>query len=80
VLENKMASCGPLPAGRIRYYIGANYPNSATLIPSTMIMQLTNQAIGSSVSLSFTNTDGDGTNGTTEKNRGVTFLTNQGCN
>jgi len=69
-----------LPSGRIRYYIGANYPNGTALIPNTMTMQLTNQSTGSSVSLSFTNTDGGGTNGVTEKNRGVTFLTNQGCN
>jgi hypothetical protein len=45
-----------------------------------MGMQLTNQSSGSSVSLAFTNTDYGGPNGTSEKNRGVTFLTNQGCN
>jgi len=80
VLENKMAKCSVLPAGRIRYYISANYPNGSALIPNTMGMQLTNQSSGSSVSLAFTNTDYGGPNGTSEKNRGVTFLTNQGCN
>lgn len=79
-LENKMAKCAVLPSGRIRYTVGAGYPNSSTLIPSTMTMELRNQSTGSSVSLSFTNTDYGGTNGTNEKNRGVTFLTNQGCN
>jgi hypothetical protein len=80
VLENKMATCRVLPSGRIRYYIGANYPNGSALIPSNMTMQLTNRVTGSNVSLSFSNTDGGGANGTVEKNRGVTFLANQGCN
>jgi hypothetical protein len=79
-LENKMATCGGLPNGRLRYYIGANYPNSTAVIPNTMTMELKNQSTGSSVLLSFTNTDGGGTNGTNERNRGITFLTNQGCN
>lgn len=80
VLENKMAKCAALPNGRMRYYIGANYPNSTTLIPHNMTMELRNQSSGASVLLSFENTDYGGTNGTNEKNRGVTFLTNQGCN
>jgi hypothetical protein len=79
-LENKMATCGSLPSGRIRYYIGANYPNSTALIPNNMTMELRNQSTGSYVLLSFSNVDYGGTNGTNEKNRGVTFLTNQGCN
>jgi len=79
-LENKMATCGSLPSGRIRYYIGANYPNSTALIPNTMTMELRNQSTGSYVSLSFQNVDYGGSNGTNEKNRGVTFLTGQGCN
>lgn len=79
-LENKMAKCASLPSGRMRYTVGAGYPNSTTLIPNTMTMELRNQSTGSSVTLSFTNTDYGGSNGTNEKNRGVTFLTNQGCN
>jgi hypothetical protein len=79
-LENKMARCAVLPNGRMRYYIGANYPNTTTLIPNNMTMELRNQSTGSSVLLSFDNTDYGGTNGTSEKTRGVTFLTNQGCN
>jgi hypothetical protein len=80
VLENKMALCRALPNGRLRYYIGANYPNGSTLIPNNLTMQITNQVTGASVSLSFSNTDGGGSNGVSEKNRGVAFLTNQGCN
>src|SRR5262245_37176381 len=80
VLENKMARCAGLPSGRLRYYIGANYPNSTALIPNNMTMQITNQSSGSSVSLSFSNVDSGGSSGVSEKNRGVTFLTNQGCN
>lgn len=79
-LENKMAKCGTLPNGRMRYYIGANYPNTTSLIPNTMTMELRNQSSGSYVLLSFQNVDYGGSNGTNEKNRGVTFLTNQGCN
>ncbi|HLL53913.1 MAG TPA: DNA/RNA non-specific endonuclease [Myxococcaceae bacterium] len=79
-LENKAAKCSVLPSGRIRYYIGANYPNSTALIPNNMTMELRNQSTGAYVALSFANTDYGGSNGTNEKNRGVTFLTNQGCN
>ncbi|WP_441292357.1 DNA/RNA non-specific endonuclease [Sorangium sp. KYC3313] len=79
-LENKMATCGSLPSGRMRYYIGANYPNSSTLIPNNMTMEITNRSTGSSVSMSFANTDGGGSNGTSEKNRGVSWLSSQGCN
>jgi hypothetical protein len=78
-LENKMASCDELPNGRIRYYIGANYSNSTTLIPSGMTMELRNQSSGSSVSLSFQNVDYGGTNGTNERYRGVNWLSGQGC-
>ena len=80
VLENKMAKCGSLPNGRLRYYIGANYPNSTALIPNNMTMEIKNQSTGASVFMSFANTDGGGTNGPSEKNRGVSFLTGQGCN
>ncbi|XXF78212.1 DNA/RNA non-specific endonuclease [Myxococcaceae bacterium GXIMD 01537] len=80
VLENKMARCASLPSGRLRYTVGANYPNGTALVPSTMTMEIRNQSTGSSVSMSFSNTDSGGSNGTSEKNRGVTFLTNQGCN
>lgn len=79
-LENKMAKCGSLPSGRIRYYIGANYPNSTALIPNTMTMQLKNQSTGNYVSLSFTNVDYGGPNGTSERTRGTDWLTSQGCN
>jgi len=79
-LENKMAKCSALPNGRMRYTIGTGYSNSTKLVPSTMTMTISNNASGASVSLSFSNTDYGGTNGTSEKNRGVTFLTNQGCN
>ncbi|QAT84340.1 Putative ribonuclease YeeF [Corallococcus coralloides] len=79
-LENAMAGCGSLPKGRLRYSIGANYPNSTALIPNNLTMQITNQSTGSAVSMSFSNTDGGGTNGTTERTRGVNWLSSQGCN
>jgi uncharacterized protein YceK len=81
VLENKVAKCRVLPSGRINYNISVGYSNTTKLVPSSFGMQLTNRSTSASVSLSFTNTDGGGgTNGTNEKDRGVTFLTNQGCN
>jgi hypothetical protein len=79
-LENKMALCKSLPTGRLRYYIGANYPNSTTLIPNTMTMEIRNQSTGASVLLSFTNVDYGGSNGTNERIRGVNWLSSQGCN
>ena len=78
-LENKMATCGSLPSGRLRYYIGANYPNSTTLIPNNLTMEIRNQSTGSSVTMSFSNVDYGGSSGTTERTRGTTWLTNQGC-
>ena len=79
VLENKMADCAGLPNGRFRYYISVGYSNGTKVVPSSFGMQLTNQSSGSSISLSFSNTDGGGSSGVSEKNRGVTFLTNNGC-
>lgn len=79
-LENKMAKCGSLPSGRLRYYIGANYPNGTALIPNNMTMEIKNQSTGSTVFMSFANTDGGGSSGPSEKDRGVAFLTSQGCN
>lgn len=79
-LENKMAKCSVLPNGRMRYTIAANYPNSTTLIPNTMTMTIKNNSSGASVFMSFTNTDYGGSNGTNEKNKGVSWLTGQGCN
>jgi hypothetical protein len=79
-LENKMATCGSLPSGRLRYFIGASYPNTTTLIPNSMTMEIRNQSTGSSVSLSFQNVDYGGSNGTNERLRGVNWLSTQGCN
>lgn len=80
VLENKMAKCAALPNGRMRYTIGANYPNGTALIPNNMTMTIKNNSSGASVSLSFSNTDYGGSNGTSQKNTGVNWLTGQGCN
>lgn len=79
VLENKMADCAGLPNGRFEYYITVGYSNSTKLVPSSFGMRLTNRSSGSGVSLSFSNTDSGGSSGVSEKNRGVTFLTNNGC-
>ncbi|MCY1082259.1 DNA/RNA non-specific endonuclease [Archangium lansingense] len=79
-LENKMATCGSLPSGRIRYYIGANYPNSTALVPNNLTMELRNQSSGATVTLSFSNVDYGGSNGTTQRTTGVNWLASQGCN
>jgi hypothetical protein len=78
-LENKMAKCSSLPAGRIRYSITVGYANSTNLVPGTFAMALTNRSTGSGVTLNFTNVDYGGANGTSERTRGTTFLTNNGC-
>ncbi len=80
VLENKVALCRTLPSLRMHYYVSAGYPNTSALIPNTMGMQITNNASSANVSLSFSNVDYGGTSGTSEKNRGVAFLSGQGCN
>ncbi|NBD08341.1 DNA/RNA non-specific endonuclease [Corallococcus silvisoli] len=79
-LENKMAKCGSLPSNRLRYTIGANYPNSTALVPNNMTMELRNQSSGATVSMSFSNTDSGGSNGTSERTKGVNWLASQGCN
>lgn len=79
-LENKMAKCAVLPNGRMRYTIGAGYPNGTALIPNTMTMSIKNNSSLASVSMSFTNTDYGGSSGTSEKDKGVAWLTGQGCN
>jgi hypothetical protein len=78
-LENKMATCSGLPAGRLRYSITVSYPNSTALVPHTFGMQITNRAVMSSVTMSFTNVDGGGSSGTRERTRGVNFLSSSGC-
>jgi hypothetical protein len=80
VLENKMAKCAALPNGRMRYTIGTGYPNGSALIPNSMTMTITNNSSGASVAMSFTNTDYGGSSGTSEKTKGVNWLTGQGCN
>lgn len=78
-LENKMAGCGSLASKRLHYYISVGYANTTKLVPSTFAMEITNNASGASVSLSFKNAAGGGASGTSEKNRGVAFLDAQGC-
>jgi hypothetical protein len=78
-LENKMAGCGSLPAGRMRYSITVGYAGSTALVPQTFGMQITNRSTLASVTMSFTNVDGGGGSGTSERTRGVNFLTGQGC-
>jgi DNA/RNA non-specific endonuclease len=78
-LENAMAGCGSLPAGRMRYSITVGYANTAALVPNTFGMVITNRTTSSSVTMSFTNVDGGGTNGTATRQRGTAFLTSNGC-
>lgn len=79
-LENAMARCGRLPAGRMRYSVSVGYPNSSALVPSSFGMVITNRSTSSSVTMSFSNTDGGGSSGTATRQRGVSFLTSNGCN
>lgn len=77
-LENTMAGCAGLPAGRMRYSITGGYANTTALVPATFGMQITNRITSGSVTMSFSNVDGGGSNGTSERGRGVAFLANNG--
>jgi hypothetical protein len=79
-LENKMAQCGGLSSGRMLYSITVSYPNSTTLIPSTWNVYIQDRTQGDYVSLNFLNASQGGSNGTSERDRGVNFLSANGCN
>lgn len=79
-LENKMAKCGVLATGAMRYSIDVGYPSSTVLVPSSFTMTITRQSNGAKITLRFTNVDGGGSNGTAERLRGTDFLTANGCN
>jgi hypothetical protein len=79
-LENKMATCGGLSSGRMLYSITVSYPNSTTLIPSTWNVYIKDRTQGDDVSLNFQNAFQGGPNGTSERERGVSFLSANGCN
>jgi hypothetical protein len=78
-LENKMATCGVLATAAMRYSINVDYPNATALVPSAFTMEITRQSNGAKITLRFTNVDGGGANGTAERQRGVAFLTANGC-
>jgi hypothetical protein len=79
-LENKMAKCGGLSNGRMLYSITVSYPTSSTLIPGNWNVYIQDRTIGDYVSLNFKNAHQGGPNGTSERERGVSFLTAKGCN
>jgi hypothetical protein len=79
-LENKMATCGGLSNGRMLYSITVSYQNSTTLIPNTWNVYIEDRTQGDNVSLNFQNAYQGGPNGTSERNRGVSFLSANGCN
>jgi DNA/RNA non-specific endonuclease len=79
-LENAMARCEDRPSRSLRYSVSVSYPNSSALVPSTFGMVITNRSSGSSVTMSFSNVDGGGSSGTATRQRGVAFLSSNGCN
>jgi hypothetical protein len=54
--------------------------NSTTLIPNTWNVYIEDRTQGDNVSLNFQNAYQGGPNGTSERNRGVSFLSANGCN
>lgn len=78
-LENKLARCGALPSGQLKYEVAVHYPDSTTLIPDTMSMTMTNRSTGDSVAVSFENVAYGGVDGASAKDRGIAFLVAQGC-
>ncbi|MDM4765777.1 DNA/RNA non-specific endonuclease [Pelomonas sp. SE-A7] len=79
-LENKMATCGGLATGAMRYSIDVAYPSASALVPSSFTMTITKQSNGAKVTMKFTNVDGGGPNGTADRIRGTDFLAANGCN
>ena len=78
-LENKMAKCGVLANATMRYSINVEYSNTTALVPSAFVMEIIRKSNGSKITLRFTNVTSGGTNGTAERQRGVDFLTANGC-
>lgn len=79
-IENQMAKCGGLSKERMLYSITVSYPNSSTLVPSTWNVYIQDRVQGDFVSLNFQNVSQGGSNGTSERQRGVSFLSANGCN
>jgi hypothetical protein len=79
-LENKMARCAVLATAAMRYSINVDYPSSSALVPSAFSMEITRPSTGARITLRFSNVDGGGPNGTAERQRGVDFLSANGCN
>jgi hypothetical protein len=78
-IEGKMAGCGKLPSGQFRYAVTAEYPNASALVPSALAIEITNQSTNDSINLSFKNVDSGGKNGTAQRKKAVTWLSDQGC-
>jgi hypothetical protein len=78
-LENAMAECRTLPAGRMRYAIGVSYPDDEALVPDRFTMEVVDQESGVGVFLAFQNVDDGGSGGDDEVATGVDFLEAAGC-
>ncbi|MEM7675765.1 MAG: DNA/RNA non-specific endonuclease [Myxococcota bacterium] len=78
-LENQMKRCNRLPFQRMFYYVRLGYSNSSTLIPNTYTMILEDRVEKDRVNLNFSNVNFGGSNGTSERRRGVDFLIANGC-
>lgn len=78
-LENRVARCRNLPSNRLFYYVRTDYPNRSTLIPSRYLIILEDRSTGREVRLNLSNTDGGGSRGRSEIDRGIAFLNSIGC-
>jgi lysophospholipase L1-like esterase len=78
-LENSMAKCAAVEPQRVLYRITVAYPDATRLVPQTFSVLLQDRLRGGETSLEFQNVAGGGANGTSERNRGSSFLAEHGC-
>ncbi len=73
-IENKLAGCGSASTTSLEVTVA--YPTTVVVTPNLFTYSITN---GTNITKTFTNTDGGGTSGVSNKDQIVTFLTGKGC-
>jgi hypothetical protein len=76
-VEDRLARCGRLGSGKVRFYADVDYSSSSTLTPSQFHADV--QIAGQWKSADFTNTSGGGSNGYSQSTSMVNWLSGKGC-
>jgi hypothetical protein len=76
-VEDRLARCGRLGSGAVRFYADVDYPNSTTLTPSQFHADV--QIAGQWKSADFLNQSGGGSNGYDQATSMVNWLSGKGC-